>query len=276
VKITILSENYVPPSLGLMGEHGYSVLIEKNGISLLFDTGQHGICVDNALTLGCDLRKIERILLSHGHYDHCGGLERVLKTIGRPVEIIGHSSIFDKKYAIRPEFGEKHIGIRFEREYIESILMASFHFQNGFYEVGKGIWLTGEVPFSNDFEKIPDDFAIKRNGRFEKDQFMDDNSLLIDTDKGLVVILGCAHRGMMNILSYIKKKLKKNIHAVIGGTHLFGAKKDHLEFVKDFIRKEDIKLFAPSHCTGIDKIMEFSRELPDVTKPAFCGTIFEF
>ncbi len=275
IKLTVLAENYVPTSIGLKGEHGFSVLIQKNNKTYLFDTGQFGTCVDNALTLGCDLREIEKIFLSHGHYDHCGGLEAVVKSIGHPVEVIGHSSIYDKKYAVTKDHGTRFIGIKTDRTYLESTLDAKFNFQDGFYKVDDGVWLTGEVPFSNEFESIPDYLQVEHNGKMSKDTFVDDNSVVIDTGKGLLVIFGCAHRGMVNILSYIKKILGKNIYGIVGGTHLFNAKLEHIEFVKQFIKKEDIKLFAPAHCTGIKNIIDFTKDFPEITKPAFCGTVFE-
>lgn len=275
IKLTVLVENYIPYSMGLKGEHGFSVLIQKNNSSYLFDTGQFGTCVDNALTLGCDLRDVNKILLSHGHYDHSGGLETVVKAIGHPVEIIGHSSIYDKKYAVTKDHGAKFIGIKTDRTYLESTLNAKFNLQDGFYEVDDGVWLTGEVPLSNDFEVMPAYLQVENEGSLCKDQLSDDNSVVIDTERGLVVIFGCAHRGMVNILTYVKKVLGKKIYAIMGGTHLFDAKPEHIGFVKQFLRKESIQLFAPAHCTGIEKIIEFTKDFPEITKPAYCGTVFE-
>jgi 7,8-dihydropterin-6-yl-methyl-4-(beta-D-ribofuranosyl)aminobenzene 5'-phosphate synthase len=286
MRITILSENYTPFSLKLKGEHGFSVLIEKDNMRVLYDTGRFGVCVDNAQTLGRDLTRTTKILLSHGHIDHTGGLERALIAIGHPVDIVAHPRIFEKKYIVGEQyvgpFGRQDvfIGIPFERQYLEKMLKASVNLQNGFYEVGKGIWLTGEVLLSNEIEKIPESFLVERGGVLVKDDFADDNSLVIDTVKGLVVVLGCAHRGIVNILTYVKKMLNKNIRAIIGGTHLHDASPIQIEFVrsyiKELIQKDRVELFAPAHCTGINTIMDLCAEFKDITKPAFCGTVFEF
>jgi 7,8-dihydropterin-6-yl-methyl-4-(beta-D-ribofuranosyl)aminobenzene 5'-phosphate synthase len=286
MRITILSENYTPFSLKLRGEHGFSVLIEKDNMQVLYDTGRFGVCVDNAQALGRDLTRTEKVLISHGHIDHTGGLEKVLTAIGHPVDIVTHPRIFEKKYIVGEQyvvpFGRQDvfIGIPFERQYLEKMLKASFDLQDGFYEAVKGVWLTGEVPLSNDIEKIPASFLVERNGILENDDFADDNSLVIDTDKGLVVVFGCAHRGIVNILTYVKKMFKKNIRAIIGGTHLHDTSQGQLEYVKcylkELIQKEGVELFAPAHCTGINTIMDLCAEFKDITKPAFCGAIFEF
>ncbi len=275
IKLTILSENYVKTSFGLMAEHGFSVFVEKDQNSYLFDTGQNGICVHNSNKLGCNLKKIKKIILSHGHYDHCNGLESVLNEISNPVEIIGHSSIFDKKYLLENS-SKKYIGIKLTQDYLENYLQAKFNFQDHFYEIDQGIWCTGEIPFTNQFEKIPSAFKIIEDDQIKNDSLIDDNALIIDSKKGLIIILGCAHRGLINTISYISNTLKKEPYAIIGGTHLHDASSEHFEFVKNYFKTSGIKIFAPAHCTGIDKIIDFQKEFPEITKPAFTGTVFEF
>jgi 7,8-dihydropterin-6-yl-methyl-4-(beta-D-ribofuranosyl)aminobenzene 5'-phosphate synthase len=286
MRITILSENYTPFSLKLRGEHGFSVLIEKDNLQLLYDTGRFGVCVDNAQAMGRDLTSTKKILLSHGHIDHTGGLERALIAIGHPVDIVAHSRIFEKKHIVGQQyvgpFGRKDvfIGIPYERQYLEKMHKACFDLRDGLYEVEERVWLTGEVPFSNDVEKIPASFLVGINDFFVPDDFADDNSLVLDTDKGLVVVFGCAHRGIVNILTYVKKMFKKNIRAIIGGTHLHDTSQGQLEYVKcylkELIQEDGVELLAPAHCTGIHTIMGLSEEFKDITKPAFCGSIFEF
>ena len=286
MKVVILAENYSPFVLGVKAEHGFSVFIEKDERCFLYDTGQFGLCVDNARTLRCDLTKIENIILSHGHLDHTGGLENVLRAVGRKVMITGHERIFEKKYVVRDNnmeiFGRRdvYIGIPFQREYLAKFLQARFNLRNNFVDIAPGIWLTGEVPFSNDFEKIPDAFCVERNGILVKDDFADDNSLVIDTESGVVVVLGCAHRGIVNILTCVKKTLKKRIRAIIGGTHLHDADAEQIDSVKIFLRKflkeEQTEIFAPGHCTGFSNIAMLASEFKKIAQPAFCGAKFEF
>lgn len=276
MKITILSDNYVSSSMGLLAEHGFSVHIERDGKSYLFDTGQHGVCVDNAQTLGINLSGLEKIMLSHGHYDHIGGLAKVLKTIGKEIEVVGHPAIFDKKFAVTEQFGKKFIGLVSDRTYLEDNLGGKFNLQSSVYEIAPGMWLTGEVPFTNDVEIVSGYLQVEQDGILHHDTIVDDNSLIIDTHDGLLVIFGCAHRGVVNILSYVKKTFNKPIYGVIGGTHLMGVEQDHFNFVKDFLLGENIQFFGPSHCTGIHNIMKFAHKYKAITRPAFCASRFEF
>jgi 7,8-dihydropterin-6-yl-methyl-4-(beta-D-ribofuranosyl)aminobenzene 5'-phosphate synthase len=274
MKLTVLAENTVPTSFGLLGEHGFSVLVETEGESLLFDTGQHGAVVHNARTLGRDLSRVRKIVLSHGHYDHANGLEAVLRSAGEGVEIHAHPDVFKPKY-VQWQGKIRFIGIKYTRAYLEDELGAVFHFKTKITEVAEDIWMTGEVPMTNPYEKIPEALLEKSEDGWTTDPFRDDNSLIIRTHNGLSIILGCAHRGMVNILEAVKTNFKEPVYAVIGGTHLGGASGEHLDFVKRYLKTEDIKLFAPGHCTGVERIMEFRNEFPAITQPAFCGSVFE-
>lgn len=280
IRITILSDNYTIGILGLKAEHGFSALIEVGGKSFLYDTGQLGIAADNALVLKKDLRKVSKIMLSHGHIDHTGGLKEVLTAISHPVEIIAHKGIFDKKYSVNGQMVKTFIGIPFRREYLEGAFGVSFKMHEKISEVDKGLWLTGKVPFTNKIEIVPGQFQLCDGNKMKKDLLDDDNTLVIKANKGLVVILGCGHRGVINILTYIKAKFKANIIAVIGGTHLHKCGYERLDFVKTKLRKilrqDKTKIFAPAHCTGMDICDSFSREFSDIIDYASSGKIFEF
>jgi 7,8-dihydropterin-6-yl-methyl-4-(beta-D-ribofuranosyl)aminobenzene 5'-phosphate synthase len=280
-KITILSENYTCGLPGIKTERGFSVLIEKDGEQYLYDTGQSGACVDNAAVLGKDLKKTSIIFFSHGHLDHTGGVEQVLRAIGHPVEIIAHPAVFSNKYKIGPAYGKVFIGVPFRQEYLEGMFKAKFNFQAGFYKVRDGVWLTGEIPLNNMFEKIPEESRIINGDQTKKDTLPDDNTLVLETSKGLVVLLGCGHRGIVNILEYIEKNLPgKKIYAVIGGAHLYELDKKRIDFVKGRLRpifeRNQTKLFAPGHCTGLRIVDDLWFDFKDILSYASCGTSFEF
>lgn len=286
MKITILSENYLPVTMGLKAEHGFSAFIDTGSHSFLYDTGQSGICTDNARALKCDLSKASHILLSHGHIDHTGGLAEALKACGPDAVVAGHKGIFENKFVMRADAARPgasqavFIGLPFARAFLERHLQARFELRNAVSEILPGAWLTGEVPAANDFEQIPTVFQVERGGRLVQDDFADDNSLVLESRGGLVVVLGCAHRGIVNILSYVKARFKQPVCAVIGGTHLHDASPVRNErtfaFLREFFAREQTRLFAPAHCTGFAIIASFAREFGSMVQPAFCGSSFEF
>jgi 7,8-dihydropterin-6-yl-methyl-4-(beta-D-ribofuranosyl)aminobenzene 5'-phosphate synthase len=275
-KLTVLVENHVCDLPGLKAENGFCILIEKNGSSYLYDTGRSGVCVQNAVVMGKDITKVSKIFLSHGHLDHTGGLAKTLAAIGHPVEIVAHPDVFGKKVMGRMF----PIGIPFTEKELKDNFKVTFNFQKGFSKVADGIWLTGEVPMLNDKETIPAQAKVEINGRLERDLIPDDNSLVIETGKGLVVVMGCGHRGVINILSYIKKTLNKPVHAIIGGMHMESADPEHVKFVEKelqtFIHHDHTQVLAPCHCTGEHEVTELKNDFPEIFIDTHGGTTFEF
>ena len=219
-KLTILCENSVGVPCGVIGEHGFACFVETERGHYLFDTGQGFAIIQNALALGKDLSTIKAIMISHGHYDHTGGLPAVLKIRGA-VDVFGHPDMFHER--IRTSGGRtRFIGLPFRRPYLEG-LGARFRLGTDLVEVGPGVWLTGEIPRRSTFEKgDPDMTAILPDGEtIRPDPLKDDLSLIIDSAKGLIIVLGCAHAGLINIIEYALGKMNRShIHAIIGGTHL--------------------------------------------------------
>ena len=247
IKITILSEN-TTYKRGVLAEHGLSYLIENKDEKYIFDTGQNGIVLNNAKALGISLTNLNAIILSHGHYDHTGGL---IDLISEGLPVFGHPDIFIKRYSLHSDNTIHDISIPFSRELIES-KGANIKLSREQIEIGKEIkiFTTGEVPRINDFEKVSDKFFKDKELR-EIDPIDDDQSLYIETKKGLVVLLGCCHSGIINTLNYIKKLTgNKKINWIIGGTHLISANKSRLEKTIESLRGFDFDFISPLHCTG--------------------------
>ena len=251
VKITVLCENSVIVPFGVIGEHGFAAFVETSNGNFLFDTGQGKGIINNAMILKKDLSSIKFLYISHGHYDHTLGIPQVL-SIKSPLRIIAHPDIFANRFWVKPDMPPKFIGVPFKKEYLES-LGAQFEFLKDWTEIDKGIYSTGEVPMKTDFEKLDKDMKILNdNGEFEPDNLKDDFSLAIDTPKGLVVLLGCAHAGIVNILNHIIEKTGKDkIYAVLGGTHLGFATDEQIENTMKIIEKYKIEKLGASHCTGL-------------------------
>ncbi len=260
MKITVLMENSVGVFIpqGLVGEHGLSLWIEYNGHKLLFDTGQTGKVVENALRLGIDLREAEAIVLSHGHYDHTGGLKAVLEYINKSVPVYAHPDVFSVHCVSSPI--DRYIGIPFCKEELEG-LGAEFKWVKEPLELVSGLWLSGEIPRRTSFEKVDETMYVKKEGKKLPDPILDDMSLFIKDSKGLVVVLGCAHSGVINIIEHGKEVTgEEKIYAIIGGTHLGPACSKQLEETLIRFAQMEISLICANHCTGL-KIASKFREI---------------
>lgn len=276
-KITILCENLVGSLIGL-GEHGFSAFIETDQGNYLFDTGGARTIVANALSLGKDLRTIQKIFLSHGHYDHTGGLVEVLRLKGK-VDVHAHPHIFLDRLAIIKEKDKeikRFVGLPYKRNFLE-LLGANFILNTEFTEVAEGIYLTGEVPRQTSFEKQDSRLFSEINGKIAPDLFTDDQSLIIDTERGLFLILGCAHAGMINIINHVIGKIKKDkIWAIIGGTHLGFLTPEQLSESIQSLKKMKVELIGVSHCTGIRPVSKLMQEFGERFFYGGVGTVIEF
>ena len=262
IKITTLSENTA--NYGYLAEWGLSVLVEADGLRVLVDTGLSFSAVHNAQLMGADLATLDRIVLSHGHADHTGGLRDVLK-IRREVEVIAHPDIWVPKYVRRDgEPREQYNGMPFSREELES-RGARFRFVREPVHITEHIMTTGEIPMLSGYEEIENNLFVKEAGKLHPDPLADDLALIIDTDFGLVVILGCAHRGIINTLHHAQNLTGKElVYAAIGGTHLFRASEGRLEKTIADLREIGIQRLGVSHCTGFRASARLAQEYEDI------------
>jgi 7,8-dihydropterin-6-yl-methyl-4-(beta-D-ribofuranosyl)aminobenzene 5'-phosphate synthase len=252
VRITTLAENSTAEP-GILAEWGLSVFIEAGEHTFLLDAGTSSVAAKNAEKLGIDLSTTETIVLSHGHYDHTGGLPFVLSRIGSSdIRVVAHPDFTGKKYVYKKNRDiYRYAGIPYRLEQLES--------GGARFELSKGpVWLTddiaasGEEPMTTDFESVADNLCLKQNGTYVQDPMIDDQSLFIRTDLGLIIILGCAHRGMINIIRHAQKLMDTDrVYMVIGGTHLGPASETQLKKTIGALRDMDVAWLGVSHCTGL-------------------------
>jgi len=275
-KITILCENTIGARIG-SAEHGFSAYIETPEANYLFDTGSGQFLVDNALTFGKDLKSVSKIFLSHGHYDHTGGLPEILALRGE-VEVHAHPDVFLDRIALPTEEDSRprYVGMPYKKTYLE-LMGAQFALTTEFLEIGEGMFLTGEVPRKTLFEKPDTRLQSKGDGDYTLDLFKDDQSLILDTPQGLVIVFGCAHAGMINIIHHaIEKTRKDRIYSLIGGTHLDFLESEQLESSIEALKALRVSFIGVSHCTGLPAAARLFQVFGDRFRYGHVGAVFEY
>ncbi len=275
-KIKILCENTVYSS-GLVAEHGFSMAIKTPDEKILFDTGQGYALVNNMKVLGEEPESFDCMVLSHGHYDHTGGLMDFLCLRKKGISILSHEDIFVRKVKYEDVDGTKKeidIGIPFSKQDYEK--------NGGAFEFFSGYLKRGPLHLINEIEHDPEgkggsNLMAEVDGKMVHDPFRDDLSMLIETESGPVVILGCAHAGAVEILDALSAKTGYNeFFAVIGGTHLHNASRDYYRKTVDSLKKYRVGIVAAAHCTGFRVAADLSGEFREKYVNCSVGTVFEF
>jgi 7,8-dihydropterin-6-yl-methyl-4-(beta-D-ribofuranosyl)aminobenzene 5'-phosphate synthase len=249
VHITILVDNTtIEPSLS--AEHGLSMWIEAGGKYILWDTGQSEKFFDNAKQLGIDIGTADAIALSHGHHDHTGGLARAT-ALAPNAAIYLHPAAAQAKYSFKTG-QSRPIGMNPQARLavIEKEITTGVIYVNQKTDLAPGLTLTGPVPRHTPFENTGGQFYTDPDGVCV-DELTDDQSLYIQCPEGIVVILGCAHSGVVNILDAVAEETNSStLYAVIGGMHLVNADACRIAQTIAAFKRYDIQKIAPLHCTG--------------------------
>lgn len=265
MKITTLAENLTYQS-GLIAEHGLSLLIEVNQKKILFDTGQGKALVNNARYLRIDLRDIDDVVISHGHYDHVGGLESFL-------EINLKAKIYIKKEALADKMKEprKDIGMKFSSKNAkERICLVQEP-----VEIEKDVFVMPDIPIRNQADTGFAGFVTDTGNGLMPDEFEDEQYLAVMHGKTMSVISGCSHRGISNILHAAQDQFKLPIQLVLGGFHLKDCPEEQYNTVVDALKQATPGLIGVCHCTGVDKYCDLRRDIGDGVIYNFCGNRIE-
>ena len=273
LRITTLSENTA--GMGdFLAEWGLSILVETDDMNILLDTGKSISVPFNADTLGIDLSCVDRIVLSHGHYDHTGGLFDVLRRMGKWVDIIGHPDIWADKYTNR-EGQYRYIGIPYQRQWLEN-QGATFTHSSEPVKLADNIMTTGEILMKTDFESVASALLVRGDGGYHQDQILDDLAIIIMTEPGLVVILGCAHRGIINTLYQARQQTGVDkVHTVLGGAHLVGESEEQVWATIAALRELDVQRLGLCHCTGLPAASLIAQEFGERFFFNVTGTVTE-
>ncbi len=245
ISIQVLSENSAGRGK-FIAEHGLAYLLECNGEKILFDTGQGLTLEHNMRVLGVDMREIKKVVISHGHYDHTGGLMVFAENSGG-AEVFAHSDIFTKRYAVKDK-DRRVVGIPFERQDLEGKGL-KFVFDRKPREISSGLMSAGEV---ERFTEIPPhNFVRESENGEEPDPFWDDQFMLASTPWGDVLILGCTHSGLGNALLHAQKMNGgKKIRMVLGGMHLIDMGDAEVKKNIELLKEMEVEYAAPMHCSG--------------------------
>ena len=240
-----------------IGEWGFAALVEVDGRRILFDTGAHPDTVlKNARELGIDLASIQEVILSHNHADHTGGLLHLRRELAKE-----NPTALSRAHAGKGIFWSRPRGTAEGNSMIE--VKPAFEATGGVFvehdqavELYPGVWLTGPVPRVFPERNWPGrSGSIKAPGGLVEETIPEDMSLVFDTDKGLVVLSGCGHAGIINTLEFARSRVRRTpIYAAIGGFHLFQLDDKKLEWTATKLREFGIGHLLGAHCTGIEAV----------------------
>ena len=274
LSLTILVENSVN-ARGLFAEHGWAVWIQAGAQSLLFDTGQSQLLQANAQTLGVSLQKAQSVVLSHGHFDHTGGLETVLAASPR-TKVFVHPAALAAKYVRRDDGRTLSAGMTAPAAQALRKQEARVNWTTDVTEVAGGVFVTGKVPRLTTFEDTGGRFFLDEQCS-QPDPLTDDQALFFEAKEGIIVILGCAHAGVVNTLHHIRWITGgKPIHTVLGGMHLLNAKPDRIEQTIQAFWQFGVQRVGPAHCTGMAATARLWAAFPDRCVGCGVGTRLDF
>ena len=275
VRITALVEN-TAKGQGIIAEHGLSLWIESEAGCILFDTGQGLALPPNIDTLDIALEQADAIVLSHGHYDHTGALDFVLDKINpAKCRVYAHPAVLDAKYSGRTGVA-RYIGM--PEPTVERLRTgrADMVWTETMTSVLGPFFVTGQIPRNTEFEDTGGKFFLDQDCT-RPDPILDDQAMFFESAAGTVVILGCAHSGVINILRQVQKLTDgKPIHTVLGGMHLVNASPERVEKTIDALREFNLSRLAPAHCTGMAATVRLWQAFPDQCFGLPAGSSVEF
>jgi 7,8-dihydropterin-6-yl-methyl-4-(beta-D-ribofuranosyl)aminobenzene 5'-phosphate synthase len=273
-RLTIICENTVGRPLPLLGEHGFACLIDSPAGRVLFDTGRGASLLHNLAVLGIDPASIDAVVLSHGHYDHAGGLLPLLQRTG-PRPVIAHHGIFAERYFVHGS-EQRNLSLGATRHELEAA-GARFRFCADCCEVMPQLWFSGRIPRTAATESCDPSLVVAQvdGAGWQPDPFDDDAALAMLTPQGLVIILGCAHAGLINTVEHFRTQLATpSVFAIVGGTHLGPASETQFAAATDYLAGLEGTRIGVAHCTGQPRAAALYSRFPERVFFAAAGCEF--
>ncbi|MCI8482806.1 MAG: MBL fold metallo-hydrolase [Lachnospiraceae bacterium] len=271
MKVSVLAENTVYKK-EFLGEHGLSLFLETEvQKNYLFDMGQTGVFLQNAEKLSVDLKNLDGVILSHGHYDHCDGMKewseskQISEELRSEIPVYLNQKTLDRKYSKHPKNGEVYYnGIREDAVCWMQERANVVCLKEPCTEISENVYLLSEVPYVTEFETPPERFWKKISGQLElaRDRMEDEQLLVVRENQGLCVFAGCAHPGIINCLNHVQRFFPgEHIHSLVAGMHLKGCSQKRLQATIQALQELELDLVVPLHCTGILEIAAIKKAL---------------
>ncbi len=243
--VTILRDNRAPD--GLLAGHGLALAVRTAETAFLLDTGDSPETWINVDRMGVDISGMQCLVLSHGHYDHTGGIAELLRRVGQ-MRILAHPQVFEPRWAIDPG-GPRFIGQPNTQAEIEA-MGAQVELSADPQDIGPGVTTTGEVGRTAWPMPVQTRLQVERDGQSVPDDFIDDMSVVVSLQKASVILTGCAHAGLVNIVERSQEIASRPVRAIIGGTHLMHSTEAEVTELAAELTARGITQMAPLHCTG--------------------------
>ena len=263
LNIITLMENMPSENKALLNKHGLSFLIEYNGHRFLFDCGSDKSFLSNAHRLGISLNNLDGVILSHNHYDHASGFRDFIEHGFPCKKLYLGQDFFDPKLASLDNIHFTNLSSGLNEDFITDHKI-SVEYCNNCIQIAESAWIVGDFSPTYESETIPKRFVRKTNHGMLLDDFHDEICLVLETKKGLVLIVGCSHPGILNIISSISQKFRQKIYAIFGGSHLIEADIHRIQNSLQIMKEHGVTVFGLCHCSG-KQTEECIKQTPTLT-----------